>query len=50
MGKTVANHKGKECDGRKWDRFTPTGPTGMRVIDLCNCVKVLFVGFFTAGK
>lgn len=40
VGKTVAKHKGKECDGRKWDWFTPTMPQGMDVIGLCNLSSV----------
>lgn len=39
VGKTVTKHKGKECDGHKWDWFMPTRPQGMRDVGLCKFVK-----------
>lgn len=40
VGKTRENHKGKECDGHKWDWFTPSRLQGMEVIGLCNLSSV----------
>lgn len=50
MGKTVANHKGKECDARKWHWFTPTRPRGMKVIGFCNLSSVKVQCVFSLRK